>query len=105
MDELVELEDLRALVAVGNDGHDRFVEAAAHQFHLSALDERGESREEIGMMLLDPFQQETGIVQPDPDSGMDFQHVEKGAVRLAISLFDDVIEVSDRLVRVQQKRK
>jgi len=44
-------------------------------------------------------------MQPDPDPGMPKERLDKRTVAFLVSLFEDVVEVADGLVRVNHKRQ
>ena len=61
--------------------------------------------EELRMAALDPFEQRTGIVQAQANAGMLEQPLDKGQIGTLIGLFDDGIEIADRLMGVNQENQ
>jgi hypothetical protein len=94
------------LLAFGRDGdEDRLIEAAADQFDLGALDESAEEVEVFGMMALDPLEERAGIVQADADVGMAREDLDEREIGNAVVALEYVVEVPDRLVRVEDEEK
>ena len=82
-----------------------FVKAAADQFHLPARGQFPKMAEELGMALLKPLQQRTGIVQAQANAGVLAQVLNKRQIGTLIGLFDDGIEIADRLMGVNQENE
>ena len=53
-------------------------------------------------MPMDPVQEAPRVVQRNPDGWILFKNIQKGDVTVLLSLFDDVIEISHRLIVVNR---
>ena len=52
-----------------------------------------------------PLQKWTGVMQPHPDGRMLCQVLQKGKVRLLVDFLQHAVEISDRLVAVNQEHQ
>ena len=93
------------LVLRRNGNQDRLVEAAADQLHLPARGQFAQMVEKLRMALLEPFEQRTGIVQAHANAGMPRQAIDKGQIGALVGLFEDGIEIADRLMGVDQENE
>src|SRR5579859_2032362 len=55
------------------------------------------------MRALHPFQQRPGVVQAHSDARMPLKHLDERQIRLGVAAFEHILEVSHRLVRVNEK--
>jgi hypothetical protein len=104
-DVVRQTQDL-VLAVLGRDGdEDRFVETAADDFNLAAGDELVEAMEIFGMRAFDPFEQRAGVVKAQMDRGMPREKFDKREVAILVGAFDYVFEISNRLMRVNQRNE
>ncbi|MNX86504.1 hypothetical protein D3C86_1183900 [compost metagenome] len=92
--------DLLALVPIGDDGEHRRVIAAGDEFDLLAIAQGLELRDELGVVLQEPFEQGPRVVQGDADAGMAREDLEKRQVGAGVGLLDDPVPVPEGLVVV-----
>lgn len=62
-----------------------------------------DSLKKLGMPGFYPLQQASGKMQPRPDLRVINQRVDKGTICVLVSLFVNVIEIADRLMRVNHQ--
>jgi len=95
--------DLFALI-FGRDGNqDRFVEAAANEFDLTALDESSQASEILRPVLFDPGKQRAGIVEAEVNFGVRFEVLDEGEIRCLVGFFEDMLEIAAGLVCVNEQ--
>src|SRR5260370_31622856 len=95
--------DLFALILSGNRDQDRLVEAATDEFHPAAFGQFFQAGKILRPMFLNPAEQRAGIVQAETNSGMLFEVLKEGKVAGGVSLFEDMLEIAARLVRVNEQ--
>ena len=97
--------DLLELV-FGRDGDENwFVEAAADEFDLPALDQLSQAVKIFWAVLLNPNKQRPGIMKTQMNIGMPFEMLQERKIGIDVGFFEHVLEVSARLVRVNEKSK
>lgn len=57
------------------------------------------------MILLQPFQEDAGVMQRDPYLWMLLEYFDERLVRMVIGVLKDEVEVSDRLMIVNGEKK
>ena len=95
--------NLLALIFGRNRDQDRFVEAAADQFHLAGLNQLFQANEIFWPMFLDPGEQRPGIVEAEMDARVLFEMFNKGKIAGVVGLFEDMLEIAAGLVRVNEQ--
>src|SRR5271157_4007332 len=98
-----QLAQLSNLVGVRNDGQNGLVIAAAHQFNLAALGEVSKLLEVFRVVMLQPLQKDSGKMQAQTNQRMGVQRAHKRRIGSLVGVFDDMVEVPHRLVRVDDK--
>ncbi len=94
----------RFALIFGRDGNqDRFVEAAANEFDLTALDESSQAGEILRPVLFDPCEQWAGIVQAEVNFWVRFEALDEGEIRCLVGLFEDMLEIAAGLVCVNEQ--
>jgi len=95
--------DLFALI-FGRDGNqDRFVEAAANEFDLTALDESSQASEILRPVLFDPCQEWAGIVKAEVNFWVRFEVLDEREIACVVGLFENMLEVAAGLVCVNEQ--
>jgi hypothetical protein len=95
--------DLFALIFGRNGNQDGFVEAAANELDLTALDESSQASEILRPVLFDPCEEWAGIVEAEVNFWVRFEVLDEGEIRCLVGLFEDMLEVAARLVRVNEQ--
>ena len=62
-------------------------------------------RNRLGMSALGPFKQRSRIMQPYANGRMLREHLNKRKISILVRAFDYVVEIADRLVRMQKKNE
>jgi hypothetical protein len=89
-----QLADLRDLIGVRNGWQYGFIVSAPQKLHLSAPGQLAKLIEVLRVALFQPFEQNAGVMQAEPDAGMLEESLREGRVRLLVRFLDDVFEVS-----------
>ena len=98
-------QNLLALIGGRNRYQDRLVKSAADHLHLAAVHQFAQAFEIVRMMRLDPFQQRPGVVQAHARVGMALEHFNERQIASRERLFEYVIEIAGRLVRVNEQNQ
>src|SRR5208337_2592935 len=72
-------------------------------FNLAGSNHATQALEVFGVVLLNPQEQRSGIVQARANVWMLFQKREEGQVGVFVALLDNVLEIAGRLVRVDDQ--
>ena len=100
---ICQFTELRDLIGVRNRRQNGLVIAPAHQFHLAAFHQFTKLLEIFRMTLFQPLEQNSGKMQAQVNAWMRVQRAHKRRIGFLVGIFDDVIEVSHRLVRMNDK--
>jgi len=88
----------------GRDGNqDRFVEAAANEFDLTALDESSQASEILRPVLFDPGEERAGIVKAKVNFWVRFKALDEGKIRCLVGPLEDMLEITAGLVCVNEQ--
>jgi hypothetical protein len=96
--------DLPDAVPRGDHRQDRLIKRPADDLHAARRDQPRQSLDVFRVPLLDPFQQRPAGVQCDWQVVL-LEDIQERPIRVAIRLFKDAVEVSDRLMIVQDQAK
>ena len=102
-DEVCKTPDLLDLIFKGNRNQNWFVEASAHDLDLALGRKRRNLLNVFGVMFGNPFEQRTGIMQPEPDARMPRDALQKWQIGPLVGSLHHIVEVPDRLVRVDEQ--
>src|SRR6266853_1355558 len=105
LDKMAQTANLFDSIFVGDGNQNRFVKSSANDLHLAARDERPNALDVLRMLFGQPFQERTGVMQPQTDARVTGHTFHKRQVGTLISAFHYVIEVADRLVRVNEQNQ
>ena len=89
----------------GSDARTGSYRPATQDLDLAAVREPAQVRDECRALGAKPFQQRTGVVQPDANLRVALQRLDHRAVGLLEHISKDPAEVADRLVVVERQRK
>jgi len=95
--------DLFALIFGRNGNQDRFVEAAANEFDLTALDESSQASEILRPVLFDPCEEWAGIVKAEVNFRVRFEVLDEREIACVVGLFENMLEVAAGLVCVNEQ--
>src|SRR5580658_10068105 len=98
-----ETRDLFLAIFRRNGHQNRLVESAADDFDLARRRQSAELVEIFRMRTLDPLEQRAGVVQAEADAGMARKHFNEGKVGILVGAFEHVVEISDRLMGVDEE--
>src|ERR1700722_18347374 len=103
LDVVGEPRDLFMPILRRNGDEDGLIESATDHLDLAASHESAQKLKVFRMRCFDPFKQRTGIVQPHANRRMAAQKLDERQIRLRIRALEYVVEISDRLVRMDQE--
>lgn len=92
-------------VGLGNHRYDRLEESSSHELYLGAVHQGVQEREKLGLVLIEPLPERSGIVQRHGDVGIFRQDAQKRQIAVPGALFKDTGEIPHRLVRVNAERQ
>src|SRR5690606_37917226 len=90
-------------VALRQQRQHRLVHPGGDQLDLPSVDEVADLLDAIGYVLLHPFEERAGPVHGDAQAGAFLDEVEDGPIGDAKSVLEDPVEVSRRLMSVQDE--
>ena len=100
---VVRISDLLHAVGRWDRNENRLVEAATHQLNLAAIDKRFQAGEIFFMPGGNPLPERPREMQCNTNARMPLKRIEEGQITLTISTIENILEVPNRLVRVQQQ--
>ena len=104
-DVVGQFADLSQLVAVRNNGKNRLVEAPGHHLDLPSFHESTQPIEKVGMVSLDPLQQDPGVVLCYTDPRVLFESFQEGQVSSLVGILENEVEIPHGLVIVNADGK
>ena len=104
-DKMAQTPYLLDSIFVGYGDQNRLVKSSARDLHLAARNKRANALEILGMLFRQPFEQRTGIVQPQTNARVTRHALHKRQVGRLVGAFHYVVKVANRLVRVNEQNQ